>query len=224
MKPDGDLKLKILADIAAHVEVYGRTNWDELRERPEYAHVIGRAAGDSGKRKFFRWVRSVTEPMPADKTRPHEGRQVADGAMKSAAKRARRASTKNLPAAPSPAYMLRAGARAERRIDELSEAVRIWEDIEAVRQDAIVPDDSVACGFHIRKPSRLMQSIKLRIRAIDTFLRLRAEIYDLNYQERFYEAITDIIVEEAGEYPDLQERIIEKLEALNKSAGMTPYQ
>jgi hypothetical protein len=224
MRPERELKLQILADIAAHVEIYGRQNWDEIRERPEYADLIGKAAGESGKRKFFRWVKSVCEPMPADKTRPREGRQVADDAMKSATRRARRAAMKNLPAAPSPAYMLRAGAQAERNIDYLAEAILVWEDIKQLREDAIVADDTVACGWRIQKWSRFNKSITLRLRAMDTFTRLRSEIYDLSYMERFIEGVGDIIVGELEPYPDVQERVIAKLEALNKSAGMTPFQ
>lgn len=222
-RPRPDLKSKILVAIADHVCVYGRHEWDRVRERPEFSRLIGKAAGDNGKRRFWRWVNAVCEPTPADKTRPHEARDVAAEALSLATERARLAAQQNIPAAPSPAYMMRAGAKASQNIDFLAGVSGIWEDAERLREHAMAPDPDSADGKRIDDPKAFDASIRRRIEVMESALHVMREIWDLEYQKRFYEGISDIIVGELAPVPEIQERVIVRLEELNRSRGMTMH-
>ena len=60
--PSPSLKALTLAAIAAHIQIHGRRNWDLVREDPRFAAVIGKSAGEAGRRKLFRWVQAMSEP------------------------------------------------------------------------------------------------------------------------------------------------------------------
>ena len=215
------LKQRILAEIATHIRDHGRHEWDSLREHPEFKPVIGKEAGASGQRKFWRWVRSVCEPPPPSQTRPYEARAAADNALDSATERARQAAQRNLPVAPSPAYFARSGADASRNIDFLAEVGAIWEDARRLRELAMKADETSPDGKRIEDVKLFDASIRRRIEVMESALRVMQEIWDLNYQQQFYDGITNIIVNELAVVPDIQELVIAKLVELNKNRGMT---
>lgn len=64
------LKPVILEAIGVHVREHGPKDWHLVRERTDFAHVIGQASVPSDSRRFWRWVAKVREEMPADRTRP----------------------------------------------------------------------------------------------------------------------------------------------------------
>lgn len=221
-----EIKDRVLVDIAAHVRIYGRTRWDLVREKPEFAHVIGKAAGDSGKTRFFRWVDVVCAPRPDDATgagRPHEGREIAAEALSDAQRRALLAAQKNLPTAPSPAYLMRKGADAENQINFLAVVHELMADVLKLREMSVTPDEAAKGGERIKNPHLFTQSITQRLRVMETALKVMQEIWDLQYQQRFYDEITQIIVDEVAAFPEAQARIIRRLADLNSRRGMTIY-
>ncbi len=218
-----DLKVKIFAEIVAHVRVYGRARWELIRENPAYTHVIGKDAGPAAERKFFRWVDAATRRTTADKV---GASQVAEQASQSAAlddgaRRARLAAEKNIPAAPSPAYMAREGAGADRSIDFLAGLHGIWADAQLLREYAMAKDAAAPNGEKIKNPMFFEKSIKARLDVMDSGLRVMQEIWDLRYQQRFYDAIVDIIVSDLAPYPEVQLKVMRKLKDLNDRQGMT---
>jgi hypothetical protein len=219
---EGALKQRILADLGVHIRTYGRTEWDRVRENPAYAHVIGKAAGEAGRRKFWRWVKAVSEPAPADKTRPHEAREVAEEGLAQATRQAREAE-KHLPAAPSPAYIMRSGAKAAKNIDFLASLNQIWADAEWMREQALAGDPEGPEGQRIDDMKTFDASIRRRLEVMDSALKAMREIWDLDFQKRYYDGIKDIIVSELAPYPEVQARVIRRLADLNKSRGMTMY-
>ena len=213
-----DRKARILRAIAEHLRIFGRKEWDRVREHPDFAPIIGKVAGEKGRRKFWRWVNAVSEPAPLDKTRPHEARQVAADALDSATDRARLAAQENLPTAPSPAYLMRAGAGASRNIDFLAGIHLIWADAQRLREHSMLPDETAPEGMRISDAKLFDASIRRRVEVIESAVGI---IWDLEYQQRFYDGITDIIVDELASVPAIQERVIRRLVELNKSRGMT---
>jgi hypothetical protein len=217
------IKQAILTAIGLHLREHGRRRWDLLREHPAYASVIGKAAGEKGRRKFWRWVQAMTEPAPPDATRPHEARAAADEALATATDRARRAAEQNIPVAPSPAYMMRAGAKGPTNIDFLAAVSGIWADAQRLREQAMGPDETSPDGQRIEDAKMFDASIRRRTEVMESALGVMREIWDLQYQQRFYDGITAIIVDELAEVPEIQERVIRKLAELNKSRGMTVH-
>jgi hypothetical protein len=218
-----DLKLRILADIAEHLAVYGRTNWKAICEAPDYAPIIGEQAGPSGKRKFMRWVNSVATPLRPDRTRPHEAAGVAGEAMAEARRRARLAARKNVPAPPSPAYMLRKGPKAEETINLLTDLERLWWDSILLRTESVEADEQAPSGERITNVRKFSGSIKRRMEVINTTMRVQGEIWDLKYQKKFYDEIIDIIVNVLADQPEKQQLVIERIVKLNETAGMTTF-
>lgn len=225
---EAELKPRILAEIAAHARVYGREQWDLLRERPEFAHVIGKEAGAVGKRKFYRWVEAVLGGVRAV-DRPQgggvapDGGEAAAGVIDDAKKRALLAAQKNVPAAPSPAYLARSAATGDANVDFLAMLGGIVHDVDKLRAAAVKPDENQPDGEKIINLHVFDRSIGRRLEVMDKALRVMQEIWDLRYQQKFYDAITEIIVEEMAPYPEVQERVIRRLAELNQRQGMTLY-
>jgi len=224
--PD-DIKDRIYAEIVAHLRVYGRERWDLIREKPEYAPYIGKEAGAVGKRKFFRWVGHVTNGIPD----PHVGVQgrhketpdAAHDALDDGRRRALAAAQKNIPAAPSPAYMMRKGAEADNQINFLAVVHDLMRDANKMRAASVTPDEAAEDGEKIKNFHLFGQAFDKRLRLMETALKVMQEIWDLQYQQRFYDAIVAIIVEELAPYPEAQERAIRRLADLNSRRGMTLY-
>ncbi|MFD3263178.1 hypothetical protein [Phenylobacterium ferrooxidans] len=223
MLSDADLKVKIFAEIVAHVRVYGRARWELIRENPAYAGLVGKDLGPAAERKFFRWVDSATKRSTADVvgTRMAVEQSAQSASLDDGAKRARLAAEKNIPAAPSPAYMAREGAGADRSIDFLAGLHGIWADAQLLREYAMAKDADAPNGEKIKNPMFFEKSIKARLDVMDSGLRVMQEIWDLRYQQRFYDAIVDIIVTELAAYPDVQLKVMRRLKELNDRQGMT---
>jgi hypothetical protein len=220
-EPETPLKVDILAAIAEHLRLHGSRNWKLVRERPEFAPIIGAQAGEAGRRKFYRWRQSVSKPMPADRTRPHEGRAVAEYVLADATARARTAAEKHLPAAPSPAYFMRVGADAELNVDLIEAINEIWADHQLIRSCAMEDDGS---GGHRVKSAKLLQdSAKNRLATVETVVRLTKDIYDIQALHRRYRALSDIIISEVAGDPDIQARVLDRLDELNTAQATTPF-
>jgi hypothetical protein len=220
-EPDTDLKDDVLAAIAEHLRQHGSGQWNLVRERPEFAPVIGAQAGEAGRRKFYRWRKKVSEPMPADKTRPHEGRAVAEDALAHATERARTAAEKHLPAAPSPAYFMKMGADAEVKVDLIEAINEIWADLQLIRSHAMEDDGSG--GRRVKSAKQLQDSAKNRLAALETVVRLTKDIYDIEALHRHYRSLSDIIISEVAGDPDVQARVLDRLDELNTAQAMTPF-
>lgn len=224
MATESELKDRILAEIAAHVRVYGRERWDLIREKPEFAPIIGKEAGGAGKRKFYRWVDAVLGgvPTPHDaQGRPFEHVDASIAAMDDGRKRALLAAQKNLPAAPSPAYLVRKGTQAETSLNFLTIVHEVMRDIAMIRAQSV---KTLEDGTEkITNLHFFGQQIDKRMKAMDTALRVMQEVWDLQYQQKFYDEIVAIIVEVMAPYPEAQAEAIERLEALNARRGMTLY-
>lgn len=111
------MQMEIKRVMAMHLREQGDCNWHVVRERPEFAPWIGEASGEAGRRKFFRWKKKLRRPLPADRTRPHDGRELHDEQQAWARAEARAAAQAAGQLIPlSPRHILAAGATATRSI------------------------------------------------------------------------------------------------------------
>ena len=220
-EPETDLKADILIAIAEHLRLHGSRDWKLVRERPEFAPIIGKQAGEAGRRKFYRWLNKVSEPMPADRTRPHEGRAVAEDALANAVERAQAVVARHLQAAPSPALFMRMGADADVKITLVAAIDEIWSDLQLIRAHAFECDGSD--GHRLKSPKILGESAKSRVAVLESAVRLMKEIYDFAGLRRMYEAILNIIISELAEAPQTQARVLDRLQDLNNAQAMTPF-
>jgi hypothetical protein len=213
-----ELRLRVCLDIRAHMEVHGRKNWNLVRERPEYAHIIGKSAGASGKRQFYRWVDDVSKLPPLDKTRPRAAREIVQDAMYKASKRSRILANTQIPWPISPAYILRAGQDVEKNLDLLDAVQEVLADAELMREYALNKDGK------IQNPAIFDRSISRRLRALVLLSRVVRDFSDYELLSEFYLELTSMLFEliERCE-DDLRDEFADRVEALNERMGATPY-
>lgn len=111
-KPDGmpaGLALVMLKAVAEHRRLYGSANYDLLREQPEFKPWIGRATGETGRKRLNRMVAKVKRPLPSDRTKPHQGRGINEEQLEWARRESERANSGEQNAFPISARQLMAG-------------------------------------------------------------------------------------------------------------------
>jgi hypothetical protein len=118
---------------------------------------------------------------------------------------------------------MRKGAQAENQINFLAIVHELMADVGKLRGMSVVADEAAADGERVKNPHLFGQAIDKRLRVMETALKVMQEIWDLQYQQRFYDEITEIIVTELAAIPDVQERVIRRLADLNNRRGMTLY-
>ena len=145
---------------------------------------------------------------------------MATVALRSAIEEARVTTQRNLPA-PPPGYLLRNGADGQRNLDFLAAVHVIWDDAARLREHSMKSDPTAPDGQVIADIKGFDASIRRRIELVETAVRVMREIWDFDYQRRFYDEIVRILVEELATVPDIQRRVIELLTRLNDRCGMT---
>lgn len=211
------LKTKILKAMAKHLQEHGRRHYDLLRENPEFASVIGQAAGESGKRKFFRWLEGITVVPATDETRPHEGRQVAEDHAAWAKKVADKIAANGSPVDPSPAYIALTGADGRSKLNIVACAHQIFADIDLLRRAALIKDSASPDGVSVKDAALLDLSIRRAIKMLDTMTGVGHHMSDIDLNERFYSLIVDIVISEIPK--DKQKAAMLRLKELNDNWG-----
>ena len=127
-----------------------------------------------------------------------------------------------MPAAPTPAYLSGAGAKALQGIDYLAEVNALYVDAMMLRDFAVKAGtgaDGQAIEV-IKNPNIFERQIAGRLRIIEGAVSTMRELWDLQRMQSFYETIID---EVAKESPDCQRRIMDRLRVVNEQQGMTIY-
>lgn len=214
------LKAQILEDLAGHLRTHGGKNFDLLRERHEYAPMIGKQAGPSGERKFRNWRKSVSVPCTMDKTRPHETRaasgDLAAWASNEAATRA------NHPMVNvTPAYIAREGAAGLRKIDAAAEMPLALEEAERLLKSTLVRDETEESGWRIVDPQVYRDAIRLKMTILQTAANLQRQINEARNEKQFHDEIIELIVEQLNDQPELLDRLLGRIEDLDRRTGGT---
>ena len=213
------LRRQIDAAILEQLSKPGRLKWDELRERPEFAHMVGKAAGAAGRRKFFNWVKKLRQPIPADRTRPHLGRETAEQSFAQAEDWARRTS-RDLPAPAAPSYRMRVGAKADRKVDLIRELGRLFADAERMREEAMTPDPGKADGWRIGDPKMFEASIRLRLAVTREATDILQDLCDLSQLRRYPELLAECLRDTLGDFPDVLALALKVLKEAPNSLGL----
>jgi len=212
------LKAKILSEIGLHLRTEGDGNWDLLREREEYASVIGVASGEAGRKRFGRWLEKVQEGCPLDKTRPHETRSAAAEHLEQSRQTIAKRKASDLPLTPAEAFWQKNGADGEGQIDLASRLNIILTDIDALRQDSYEPDERSPGGRLVKNGKQLASSVQLSIDFLGKATKLQREILDVVQQSSFIEGLLLILREELADQKELRQRILGRVRQLVSSA------
>lgn len=166
-----ELELRMLRALALNIREYGNARYDLVREHPDFAPWIGAGAGATGKKRFRRQVDRVAKPMPPDRTKPHRGRIV---------NREQEAWAEDLwphsdPAAGLPPVrdLMAGGLPLFLDLVELSRSLQTAkEDIERVRQAALVDDPLAPGGRAAAVPTLLLRAITATFDSAERHLHL----------------------------------------------------
>jgi hypothetical protein len=186
-----DTRNALTADIAAHLLTNGSKNWRNLRTK--YPTVPDAT--------FWRHVKKAKKAQAAAASgssppAPHNSQINSGPDFRRVAQ-----------ILPRAAYLETLQAS-----DVLEEVRAMMADVEALRSYATDLQGKV------RHPAAFLESIKMRERILMLGLREMQNIWDVDYEQRFYDQITTIFVERVPR--DLQLEIIEALEELNKARGI----
>lgn len=159
--------------------------------------------------------------------------EVAASPMDVAIDTARKAA-KQMPATPSPSYLVDKPVEARAGIDFMSRLERLYADAEKLAADGemlrdystvTVKDLEGEERVKIKIPAFFSNSIKLRgdsigLRAslLETAVKTIQQFYDLRRMQQFYDSILEEI---AAESPEVAQRITDRLAKLNAEQGIT---
>lgn len=185
-----------MAAIAVHLATVGK-DWEPLRAKfPE----VSRAT-------FFRLVARVRGAPPA--------KRVLPGAVR----KAKALANAHLPAPVSPDYLAKGGSKAVANIDFLTRFEGLWRDAEMLRAWATKTTGEGADAVEsVKVPMIFADSVRLRQGTLESMLKAMAEVYDLERQQSFYNAILAAIQQVS---PEVARRVLVELERLNRERGMT---
>lgn len=215
---DHPQKAKFKSAVAQHLATVGANNWNAvLAQFPDVPEATK-----------WRWIR---EAKAADVPRPEliNARAKLVQKVKKLPKDARRVEAeengtttiaRQIPAAPSPAFIARTGEAGLQTLDFVAEIHTLYRDANMLRAFAIatVTSEDGTTSERIKNPAAFDKSIVRRADLLETAIKAVQEVWDLRTMQNFYETI----IEEIGrESPECQRRIMERLAILNSKSGMT---
>lgn len=216
---DPRIKESFMLTVAKHLATVGSTNWAPVFEKfPEVTDITK-----------WRWVR---EAKAANVPRPEliNAKAKLVQKVKKLPKDARRLQaeqdgtekiSRQLPAAPSPAFIARTGEAGLATIDFVAEIHKLYADASMLRafaMSAVTDESGEVIGEKIKNPAAFDKSIVRRADLLETAIKAVQEVWDLRTMQNFYETI---ISEIGAESPECQRRIMARLAVLNSKTGMT---
>lgn len=208
-----------MAAVVQHLSTVGSNNWNV---------VLHQFPGIPDPTKW-RWIRMAKE---ADVPRPElvNAKARIIQRVKKLPKNARAVEAeengtqriaKQLPAAPSPAYIARSGENGLQNLDFVAEIHSLYRDASMLRAYAMKTRTDPETGEQvevINNPAAFDKSIVRRADLLETAIKAVQEVWDLRTMQNFYETI---IAEIGEESPECQRRIMTRLADLNSRQGMT---
>jgi hypothetical protein len=199
---DDETRTAIIAFAQRHLKKHGSDDWSPVyKEFSEIPH-----------RTVRRWI---------DKVRHGEvtTQEVLVSSIAVAKREAKKlglpSAADHVPAAPVPAVIAAKGADAHRAIDFMQHLQSMLADLEMLREWSMTEKDGKRT---IKNAMYFTQAVKLKVQVLETALRAMQEIWDLGKMQDLYDAV----IEEVGKAsPEVQEKIMGRLVALNDRRGLT---
>lgn len=206
-------KFECIAVIQKHLSLVGSRNWKDVMDQfPEIPQVT-----------IWRWIAAAKKenpPSPELTRATKKIKNATQGVLIARHEEARAAGTehiaRHLPAAPSPAYIAKSGDHGIANLDFAAQIQVLYADAELLRTYSVTKVDGEP--DRIKNPLTFDKSIQRRASILEVAIRTLQELWDLRAMQDFYETV---IAEIGAESPDCQQRIMDRLSALNRRSGMT---
>lgn len=210
------LRAAAILDIQKHLAEHGGKNWKDLIQK----YV------DQGvhEQTVWRWIRA-TRAKDAPRVELVAAKARIEGALDPEARGPLPPNAaelgRDLPVAPSPAYIAKHGERGMRNLDMLVELERLYQDGLLLRAYAMRIDRDPETGAEtekIKNPVIFEKQLQRRLNVLDTALKAMGEVWNLRQMQDFYE----VVVQEIGRAdPETQKRILQRLADLNARTGLS---
>ncbi len=220
------VQMEIKRAMAMHLREQGDCNWRLVREHPDFAPWIGAASGEAGRRKFFRWKKSLRRPLPADRTRPHDGRELNDEQQAWARAAAQAAADAgNQLITLSPRHIMASGATALAGFPQLGARLgRLSDDVERLRRIALVEDPEGYNGWSVVDPELLLKADRAERELIQLQTAFLREYNALFALEAFNHELIALIEAELPDQPERRDRLLQRIAGLLSRHGGVPPQ
>jgi hypothetical protein len=182
------VKALITQALASHLREEGNCNWGVVREKLEFAPYIGAIAGETGKKRFQRWKKKLSRPLPKDRTRPHEARPIVDAQYAWAAATANATEAPDNMLALTVRQIMGKGLTALRGYEHLAARLQqASDDLERIRQAALVLDPDGLDGLAAGNPELLLKVARENRELVQTmtaFVRQYTQIWKASSSSR----------------------------------------
>ncbi len=218
-------KAEILRAMALHQREHGNCNWHLVREHHDFAAWIGEASGPSGRRKFFHWKKKLRRPLPADRTRPHDGRSVnEDQQAWATAEAVAAAKVSNQLVALSPRHIMADGATAVAGFPQLAQKLgQGFDDIERVRRAALLDDPDGYKGQSAGLPELLLKTVRETRELTQTSTAFLREYNAHCAHEALNHELIALIESELPDQPERRDRLLRRIaDLLSRHGGVPP--
>ncbi len=193
-----EIKLAALADIRDHLVKHGSKDWATTRVK--YPTI--------SETQWWNLVAAVKGGLP-DET-----------ILASTIKQQKAILRRHLPVAPNSQYLAETGEVAVKsKLNFVEMFDELLDDVDMLRAFSITHDANTG-EEKVRNPMFFSQSITLKQKLIESSMRIAKDMADIQRQQRFWEAVIDEI---GLESPACRDRIIERVERLNREYGMTAH-
>lgn len=204
-----DQKRVIFNEIREHILIEGPRNWDTLMSKYP----------DVSRATFWRMVRETRERMEGNVPDTPGAMRDLQHRIRARVQPADQVTEKikaHLPVAPSPAVVAAAPQDAMRAFNFFAFFDRLVKDAEMLRNHSVtVGEDGVE---KLRNPRVMERSIARRDGLLQTYLQSVQVVYNVERVRELYDLIID---EVAKETPEMQQRVLARLRALNNKRGLT---
>lgn len=184
-----------------------------IQELREAITKYGRAAGealvherykDVSRSTWLRWRKAVVaHPLDVAAEKIREAVAITPAEV--------------LPAAPPPAAIVRHPGEGPKALDFMARFEELYQDAEALKLYAAKVDETGKV-VGIRVPTFWKDSISLRSGLLERWIQAMNLMFDAKHMQALYDAIVDEI---SAENPEVAQRIMSRLAALNEERGFT---
>ena len=216
--------LEMLQAVAEHRRLYGSVNYHLLRQRPEFAQWIGHATGETGRKRLNRMVAKVKRPLPPDRTKPHQGREVNDAQLEWAHRESARASAGENSAFPVSARQLMAGGAPTLEVLSTMGALlqQAIADVQCIREAAYRDSKTGHEGRVAADPDlalRAAREARALAKSLGEYQRFNTAIFR---EVEFSRGLVVIIAEETADDLARRDRLMTRLKELIHRLGGLP--
>lgn len=211
--------------VALNRREFGNQRYDLLRSDPEFEPWIGSSTGETGRKRLQRMVNKVREPLPHDRTKPHQYRDLNEEQHAWANVETAEANAQSsLPLRLTPSQVMAGGGAALTGFAALQDLIANGpEDLQRIRAAALVEDRSAPGGLRALDPKLLLKTVVASADFAKKVADLQRDYNSIFPTVAFAEGVMRIALEAAGDDREARRAVATNLGSLVQQLnGLSP--